>query len=413
MTSRGAGSLALLLVGIPLVGIVASCGGKPPAGGPGGGPGGPGGPGGGLPVQVLTVRETDLRDTSEYLSTLKSRHSVNVQPQTEGVITQIFVKSGDRVAPGTPILQIDPGKQRAAVKSQEATRTLKRAALDYAKQQQQRMETLYKGGAVPKQSLDEAESALLQAKADYDALGAQVEEQEVQLRYFRVTAPSAGVVGDIPVRVGDRVTSATLLTTIDENSSLEAYVSVPLERSKDLRLGLPVEIVGDDGQVLAASAVSYVAPQVDDQTQSVLAKAPIANSTASRTPATTATPATPATTPKAGNALRAGQVVRARVVWSAHRGPVLPVLAVTRTSGQYFAFVVEPGPDGKGFVAHQRPVQVGEVVGNDYVVLSGIKPGERVATGGVQKLADGAPVTPQEAPPAPPSAPQQIGRAHV
>jgi RND family efflux transporter MFP subunit len=405
MTSRGAGSLALLLLGI-LVGGLAGCGGKPPAGGPGGGP--PGGGGGGLPVQVETVRETDLRDTSEYLATLKSRHSVNVQPQTEGVITQIFVKSGDRVAPGTPLLQIDPMKQRAAVKSEEATRALKRAALDYAHQQQQRMETLYKGGAVPKQSLDEAESALHQAQADYDALGAQVEEQEVQLRYFRVTAPSAGVVGDIPVRVGDRVTSATLLTTIDENTSLEAYVSIPLERSKDLRLGLPVEIVGDDGQALATSATSYVAPQVDDQTQSVLIKAPIANAANAAnpvTPANVATSATPATPAKA-LALRAGQVVRARVVWSAHRGPVLPVLAVTRTSGQYFAFVVEPGPDGKGFVAHQRPIQVGEVVGNDYVVLSGIKPGERVATGGVQKLADGTPVTPQNTPPSTPQPPQ-------
>jgi len=402
MTSRGAGSLALLLVG-----ILAGCGGKPAAEGPGGGPGGPGG-GGGLPVKVETVRETDLREASEYLATLKSRHSVNVQPQTEGVITQIFVKSGDRVTPGSPILQIDPMKQRAAVRSEEANRAIRRATLDYARQQQKRMETLYKGGAVPRQSLDQAESALHQAQADYDALGAQVEEQQVQLRYFRVTAPSAGVVGDIPVRVGDRVTSATLLTTIDENTALEAYVSIPLERSKDLKTGLPVEIVGEDGTVLATSAINYIAPQVDDQTQSVLIKAPIANPANVANAANTASPANvanaanpaspaPATTPahpaNAGT-LRAGQLVRARVIWSSRRGPVLPLLAVTRTSGQYFAFVVEPGPGGKGLVAHQRPIQVGEVVGNDYVVLSGVKPGERVATGGVQKLADGTPVTP-------------------
>ncbi len=407
MTSRGAGSLALLLIG-----ILAGCGGKPAAEGPGG-PGGPGG-GGGLPVKVETVRETDLREASEYLATLKSRHSVNVQPQTEGVITQIFVKSGDRVTPGSPILQIDPMKQRAAVRSEEANRAMRRATLDYARQQQKRMETLYKGGAVPRQSLDQAESALHQAQADYDALGAQVEEQEVQLRYFRVTAPSAGVVGDIPVRVGDRVTSATLLTTIDENTALEAYVSIPLERSKDLKTGLPVEIVGEDGTVLAASAINYIAPQVDDQTQSVLIKAPIvnpANTANAANLANVANPANVANTANAANAaspapattpahsanagtLRAGQLVRARVIWSSRRGPVLPLLAVTRTSGQFFAFVVEPGPGGKGLVAHQRPIQVGEVVGNDYAVLSGVKPGERVATGGVQKLADGTPVTP-------------------
>ncbi|HZF12314.1 MAG TPA: efflux RND transporter periplasmic adaptor subunit [Thermoanaerobaculia bacterium] len=352
----------------------AGCGGKPPAGGPGG----PGGPGGGPPVKIEPVREADLRDAGEYLATLKSRRSVNVQPQTEGVITQIFVKSGDHVRPGTPLLQIDPAKQRAAVKSEEATRAMKRAALDYAEKQRQRMETLYQGGAVPRQSLEEAESALHQARADYEALGAQVEEQQVQLRYFRVSAPEAGVVGDIPVRVGDRVTSATILTTLDENTALEAYISIPLERSKDLKVGLPVEILGEDGAVLAISAVGFLAPQVDDQTQSVLIKAPIA------------TPANPANT----GGVRAGQVVRARVIWSAHRGPVLPLLSVTRTSGQFFAFVVEPGPGGKGLIAHQRPIQVGEVVGNDYVVLAGVKPGERVVTGGVQKLADGTPVTP-------------------
>jgi RND family efflux transporter MFP subunit len=361
--------LAIVLLATLPVGM-AGCGGKPSSGGPGG-------PGGGLPVKIEPVREADLRDASEYLATLKSRHSVNVQPQTEGVITQIFVKSGDRLRPGAPILQIDPARQRAAVQSEEATRAMKRAALDYAEQQAKRMESLFQAGVVPRQSADEAQSALRQARADYHALGAQVQEQQVQLRYYRVTAPAAGVVGDIPVRVGDRVTSATLLTTLDESGGLEAYISVPLERSKDLRMGLPVEILGEDGKVAATSAVSFLAPQVDDQTQSVLVKAPVAE--AGNT---------------AGGGLRAGQVVRARVIWSTRRGPVLPLLAVTRASGQYFAFVVEPGPGGKGLVAHQRPIQVGELTGNDYAVLAGIKPGERVVTDGAQKLADGAPVTP-------------------
>ncbi len=258
----------------PLLALLAACGGKPAAG--------PGGPAGGagahaVPVRVQTVAATDIADSSEYLATLRSRRSVNVQPQVEGVVTRIFVKSGDRVAAGAPLLQIDPAKQRAAVASQEATRQLKRSALDYARQQTRRMEVLYKGGAVSKQALEQADSTLAQAQADYDALGAQVEEQKVELRYYRVTAPEAGIVGDIPVRVGDRVTTATLLTTLDANQALEVYIAVPLERAGDLKLGLPVEIVGDGGRVLARSAIDFVAPQVDDQTQSVLVKAPVSN----------------------------------------------------------------------------------------------------------------------------------------
>jgi RND family efflux transporter MFP subunit len=366
-------SLSTLAV---LAALAVGCGGKPA-----GGPGGPGGPPGAqaVPVQAATVEDVDLKDSSEYLASLKSRRSVNVQPQVEGVVTRIDVKSGDRVAAGAPLLQIDPRKQRATVASQEAARKMKQAALDYAREQKRRMEVLYKGGAVSKQALDEAASALGQAQADYDALGAQVEEQRVELQYYRVTAPEAGIVGDIPVRVGDRVTTSTLLTTLDANQALEVYISVPLERAKDLRLGLPVEIFAGDagqsaggGRPIATSAVDFIAPQVDDPTQSVLVKAPVPSD----------------------RGLRAQQFVRARLVWSARRGPVVPVLAVTRISGQYFVFVVEPAPQGGGSVARQRPVQLGEVVGNDYVVLSGLKAGERVVVSGVQKLGDGAPVAP-------------------
>jgi multidrug efflux pump subunit AcrA (membrane-fusion protein) len=166
---------ALLLPALILAFGLAACGGKPGAGGPGG----PGGPGGGAPppspVQIQPVTDVEVQDASEYVATVKSRRSVNVNPQIDGVITQIFVKSGDRVTPGKPILQIDPKKQAATVASQEATRAQKLAALNYAKQDAQRMDTLYKGGAVSKQALDQAQSALAQAQADYDALGAQVE----------------------------------------------------------------------------------------------------------------------------------------------------------------------------------------------------------------------------------------------
>jgi RND family efflux transporter MFP subunit len=351
------------------------------------------------------------------VATLKSRHTTNVQPQVEGVLTRIFVKSGDRVAAGAALMQIDPAKQRAAVRSQEATRAQKRAALEYARTQVRRMETLFKGGAASKQQLDEAQTALAQAQADYDALGAQVQEQQVELAYYRVVAPTAGVVGDIPVRTGDRVTTSTLLTTIDQNDALEVYISVPVERAKDLRPGLPVEVLGDDGQALAKTQLNFISPQVDDQTQEVLVKAPV---------------------PNGQRGLRAAQFVRARLIWSTHPGVTVPVLAVSRINGQYFVFAAEPGatggregpganggspgghaggpgPGGAGgpsgapgpaIVARQRAITVGGVVGNDYVVQAGLKAGDRIVASGVQKLGDGVPIMPlPAAPPGGPGAP--------
>jgi RND family efflux transporter MFP subunit len=294
-------------------------------------------------------------------------------PQVEGQITQIFVHSGDRVPAGSPILQIDPSKQQATVKSQQDTRAAKLASLEYAKQQHERVQGLFATGITSRQDLDQAKSALDTAQAELQSLDAQVHEQEVQLQYYRVAAPGAGIIGDIPVRVGDRVTVSTTLTTLDEPGGLEAYVSVPAERAPQLRVGMPVQIVDSTGGSLAESRVRFISPEVDNQTQTVLLKAGIENSTGT---------------------LRTGQFVRARVVWSTHPRPLVPVLAVSRISGQYFAYVAE---DSKGaLVARQRPLRIGEIQGNDYVVLDGIQAGDRIIVSGTQLLADGAPVSPQK-----------------
>ena len=89
--------------------------------------------------------------------------------------------------------------------------------------------------------------------------------------------------------------------------------------------------------------------------------------------------------------------MRARVVWSTSPGLTVPVTAVQRINAQFFAFVAEKGD--QGLVAKQKAVQLGEIVGNAYVVQSGLVPGERLIVGGLQKIRDGAPVVPAAATP--------------
>ena len=113
--------------------------------------------------------------------------------------------------------------------------------------------------------------------------------------------------GDIPIRTGDRVTTSTVITTIDENAALEAYIQIPLDRSPDLRLGLPVQLLDGEGKVVATNPITFVAPRVDDATQTVLVKSALR---------------------EVPPALRVQQFIRARVVWrkapgltrSDHRG---------------------------------------------------------------------------------------------
>src|SRR5262249_11997521 len=147
------------------------------------------------------------------------------------------------------------------------------------------------------------------AKAQLSSLDAQVREQQVQLHYYKVVAPSSGIVGDIPVRIGDRVTTSTTLTTVDKPGTLELYIYVPIERAPQLKQDMPVEIIDGAGNVLGDSRVFFISPQVDSTTQSVLVKARIANGK---------------------DTLRQSQFVRARVIWGTEKSPVVPILSVSR-----------------------------------------------------------------------------------
>jgi len=325
-----------------------------------------------MPVKIIEAKALPVNDASEYVATLKSRDSAVIMPQVDGQITQIYVHSGDKVSGGTALIEIDPLKQQATVKSQESARAAQQANLSWLKQQYERAQGLAAAGVVSRQDLDQAKAAMDAAQAQMDALDAQVREQQVQLHYYRVVAPRAGIVGDIPVRVGDRVTTTTQLTTVDQPGSLEAYVYVPVERSAQLKMNLPVQILDSSGKVLADTRVSFISPQVDNTTQTVLVKARIANG---------------------NDALRQSQFIRARLVWGTHQNPEVPILAVTRLAGQYFAFVAEP-QNGGTFAAKQRPLTIGETIGNNYEVRDGIKPGDKVIVSGTQFLLDGAPVIP-------------------
>ena len=322
-------------------------------------------------VKTLTLEPKPIPDSSEYVATIRSFRSSTIQPQVEGIVRQILVSAGDRVQAGQPMVQIDPDRQQATVTTIESQRAARESDLALAKQQLTRMRRLLDAGAVSQAELEQAESAHKNAEAQVAAVQSQIRETQVQLQYYRVTAPTAGIVGDIPIRVGDRVTPSVLITTIDQPQDLEAYVNVPLERSMSLRTGLPLELLDASGAVTATNPITFVAPRADDATQSVLAKATLRQAPAG---------------------LRVMQYVRARIIWSQEAGLAIPVVAVSRIAGQYFVFVAEPA--GGGFVARQRPVSLGNIVGEDYVVRGGLKAGERVIVTNVQKIGDGSPVKP-------------------
>jgi RND family efflux transporter MFP subunit len=289
----------------------------------------------------------------------------------DGSLTRILVKSGDHVRAGQILMTIDPLKQQATVDQQRSTEAQKKATFDYNKAEVERQKGLYEGGVTSKQNYDLAIQAYENSKADWESAQAARVTQERQLAYYNLTAPFTGIVGDIPVHIGDYVSQQTLLTTVDDNADLEAYIYIPTERSRDIRPALPVLIVTSRGETIEKTNINFISPQVDNGLQGILVKAPVHKSL---------------------DTFRNEQLVKARVVWSTAPTPTVPVLAVTRIGGQSFVYVA--ADSDKGTVAKQRAVILGDTIGNDYAVMEGLKVGDKVIISGIQFLIDGVPVKP-------------------
>jgi RND family efflux transporter MFP subunit len=324
-----------------------------------------------MPVQTVAVSMAPVPQSSEYVATIKSRRSATLQPQVDGRLTEINTRSGDHVKAGQVLMAIDPLHQQASVDAQRATERQKKALFDYNTLQIDRQKRLFDAGIISRDVFDQAQQAYDNSKADYESAVASRKTQEAQLDYYSVRAPFDGVVGDVPVHVGDYVSPSTILTTVDENKDLEAYIYVPTERASQVRLGLEVNLMDTTGKTLEKSRIDFLSPQVDSSLQGILVKAPVHFGP---------------------EMLRNAQLVKARVVWSTSPMAVVPVLAVTRQGGQSFVFVAKE--QGGHFVATQTPVTLGDTVGNTYSVTSGLNAGDRVIVSSTQFLVNNMPVMP-------------------
>ena len=362
-------------------------------------------------VEVGKATSDLVRDESEYIARFESRKSVTLSPRVGGIIRSINTSSGSAVGGGQVLIRIEASQQEAAVRSAaagiesrtsvvnqarsqlaslEADKISKESNLKLAKIQLDRTQKLQSQGVVSKQELDIAENNYQTAVASLGAINAQIQSQKAtiaqsqnetkqateefsaqkaQLRYYDISAPFAGVVGDIPVKVGDYVSPTTQLMTITVNQPLEAYIYIPVEKSTKLRTGMPVELVAPDGRELGPSRIFFVAPGAEGGDQTILIKAEYSNS---------------------DGRIRVGESGQARIVWSQDSGLWVPASAVTQLAGQNFVFVAKQ--ENGQWSAHQVPVKLGEPTNSKYPVIEGITADDEIITAGAQNHFDKMPV---------------------
>ncbi|MEH2107108.1 efflux RND transporter periplasmic adaptor subunit [Nostoc sp.] len=369
----------------------------------------------GVRVKISTVQSGIIEESSDFIASLKSQRSVTLQPRIQGQVTQILVKSGDPVLEGAAILQVDRTPQsaiapnntvppaflmqlanaRATLKSLEAERPSYVANVQLYQQNYEKFVTLAQQGAVSRQTSNQFANRLANAKTSLDAIDSRIQAQRAtilqaekslqqsnlntqtqQPQSDKITAPFNGTVGNIPVKVGDLVNTSTPLVNITQNRPLEVNISVPLQQGPQLRKGMPVEVMNTQGQKLGRSRIFFIAPNASNETQTILIKALFDNR---------------------NGQLRADQLVRTRVFWNQRPGVLIPTTAMTRVGGDTFVYVVEKtSPQGVSQqVARQRRVKLGEIKGNNYQVIEGLQPEDKVIISGLLNLRDGVAIVPE------------------
>ena len=340
-----------------------------------------------LVVQFETIGEADFSPSIEVISQLSSTSDVALRPEVDGRVVKILATQGQRVKAGQPILVLDNVQQSANL---DASKAEARKDLVNA----ERYIFLNEQGAVSTKDRDFYVTQAIQSRD-------QVRANAATLGYKFVTAPISGEIGDLDtVKLGDYVRQGQAITGIVDNSSLWTLMDVPATRSSQVALGQTVQLVTQGNPPLSATGkVVFISPYYgvsgsSSSPNTVLVKASFPNGTGQ---------------------LKTGQYVRNLIVTGNTRQLSVPVQAVMMQAQQPFVYRVlqlsqvlakirastqipeeqkqklEALPPTTPIVV-QTPVQLGELEGNRYPLVSGLQKGERVIVSNTALLRTGMPV---------------------
>lgn len=362
-----------------MTGLVAGCKPKAP-------PASPPPPG----VQVIEVTPTNVPMTTELIGQLDSPQNVEVRARVEAFVDKMLYTEGTEVKEGDPLFKLDDRPLKERLAAAEGYLAEAKAALNKYEKDVARLTPLAAKRAIPQQDLDNAVASVEVGKASVLTAQARVESAQLDLGYCDVRAPITGLIGAKQVAIGDLVGKGqpTLLATISSLDPIWFYCNVgeveflraeaEAKRTGRRVADLPLTLILANGAPHpAAGKFVFLDRAVDTKTGTLRLRAEFANP---------------------GKLLRPGMFARVIVHLGARNDSLLvPERAVAELQGKNFVWVI-----GSDQTASQRPVKVGEQVGDGLLILDGLKAGERIVLEGLQKVREGGLVTPLTA--APPGA---------
>lgn len=334
-------------------------------------------------VKVVAVEQRNVPIVSEWVATLDGFVNAQIQPQVTGYLVKQNYREGAPVRKGDVLFEIDPRPFEAVLDQAKAQLAQAQAQLGKTKLDVDRDTPLAKERAIAQSQLDNDIQANLAAEAAVQSAKAQVEQAQLNLGFTHVTSLVDGIAGIAQAQIGNLVNPLTVLTSVSQVNPIKAYF--PISEQEYLRLAEkinsqnhldkpkdapPLELILADGTIYPQKGtILYTDRQVDIATGSIRIASSFPN-------------------PK--NILRPGQFGRVRAAtYTRENALLVPQRAVIEIQGTYQLAVV--GGDNK---VNIRMVKVGERVGSQWIIDSGVKSGDMVIVEGVQKVRDGSPVNP-------------------
>ena len=326
-------------------------------------------------VRVIEVTPRPAVALDEYVARIEASNTVEIRPQVDGLLKQHAAVEGQRVEQGDVLFLIDPDPYAAALARAQADQAQAEARLAQSKRELERVRRLASSNVASEQALDAAVAQQKASTAAVRATQAGVETASLKLGYTRVTSPIGGVVGRAQARVGTAVTAYdTLLTTVYANDPMYVDFSISEQRMLQMQREIGPDLARGAGvfRIVLADGTEYPHPGVLDFVDQALD--PL-----------TATLPMRLEVPNPEGLLRANQFARVVVpVQSIPDALVVPVRAVQEFQGLHSVWIVDAGG-----LAQPRDVELGARLDGEWVVSSGLAPGDRVVVDGVQKLRPG------------------------
>jgi multidrug efflux system membrane fusion protein len=330
-----------------------------------------------IPVPVAPVVRQTVPVYLDYIGTTEAIRIVTLQAQVTGYLAARGAPDGADVKQGELLYQIDPRDYQAAFDQTKAQMQHDRAAYDYARASQHRNSVLSNDGWVAKDTFDQTTSNFHQSEATLAADTAAIQTAGLKLGYTEIRAPFAGRLGKSLVHEGALINAAgTQFNTLVELDPIYATFNpsetelAAITKSR-LRGPTPVDVqASDDTQQRFSGTLSFLDNAVDRSTGTITARATISN---------------------LDHTLLPGEFVHVRV-HIADQPDALLVPQVALGSSQLGRFVYVVGKDGK---VEQQFVSPGASYGSLIVIDQGVKEGDRIIVGNLQKISVGMPVRPE------------------